>query len=79
MANFASSSLHKRIQLLDEPMQFYSTHYKSILLTVCLGTTTFILRPSVIMAMVVFVFAVVIISTDTSLKLVQERMLFYVS
>ena len=79
MANFASSSLGKRMQLLDEPLQFYSTHYKPMLLTVCLGTATFILRPSVIMAMIVFVFAVVIISTNTSPKLVQERMLFYVS
>ena len=59
--NFACTLLHSRTQLLEELQQFYATHCKSMLVTTCLGTATFILRPSVIMAMIFFALVVVII------------------
>ena len=58
--NFACTLLRRRTQLLEELQQFYATHCKSMLVTTCLGTATFILRHSVIMAMNFFALVVVI-------------------
>ena len=51
---------------MEEPRRFYATHCKSMLVITCLGTATFILRPSVIMAMTIFVLVVVIIHPSSS-------------
>lgn len=58
---FETTYLHSEILLLEELQRFYATHCKSMLVTTCLGTATFILRPSVIMAMNFFALVVVII------------------